>query len=132
MNAALMALFLSVSQTETLPPNLLASICYVESGYDISAVNVDHRGKESVGICQLQERTARSVGYVQGDLTFPPANVALAGRYLHQLLDRYDGDVTKAVSAYNVGHYAERSPGVPVNAGYVVKVLRVWRGRNNK
>jgi soluble lytic murein transglycosylase len=40
------------------------------------------------------------------DLTQPQVNIELGAAYLRGLLDRFDGDVLKAVAAYNGGESA--------------------------
>jgi soluble lytic murein transglycosylase len=42
--------------------------------------------------------------FEQGDLANPQINIAYGSWYLRYLLDRYDGNRTAAVAAYNAGH----------------------------
>ena len=71
--------------------------------------------------------------------SFDPAqNVEGGTTYLKSLLDRYDGDLTKSLAAYNAGERAvDRSGGVPAypeTRQYVQKVtdayFRPGSGRN--
>ena len=55
--------------------------------------------------------TARELGVNPGD---PFANLEGGARYLRQQLDRFDGNVEKALAAYNAGPgRVERAGGVP-------------------
>lgn len=130
MGWTLAAIFLTASNATGLPAGLLASVCYVESGYNTAAYTPDDGGRASVGVCQVQERTARAMGYDGDSDTLyldPEVNALYAAKYLRFQLDRYGGDTIKAVAAYNLGHYKEVAPEIPVNAEYVVKVLQTWR-----
>jgi soluble lytic murein transglycosylase-like protein len=129
--AALTALFLAATATYHLPKGLLPALCFVESHFDTGAINPDDRGGPSRGVCQVQERTARFLGFTGTveQLMDPRTNIKYAARYLRYQLRRYQGDVVKAVAAYNSGSYLEAEDGLPVNRGYVVKVLRAHRER---
>ncbi len=130
MTLTLAAIFLVAANTADLPQGLLDALCWVESRHSVSAYKPHDGGRASLGVCQVQERTAREMGYtgtleaLQSD---PEVNAFYAAKYLRYQLDTYDGDVVKAVAAYNLGHYEESAPGIPVNASYVVKVLKAWR-----
>ncbi len=54
----------------------------------------------------------------ENDLMDPEVNMYYAGRYLKWQLNRYGGDINKAISAYNAGRAIES------NVYYVSKVLR--------
>lgn len=60
--------------------------------------------KGATGLMQLMPATAASIGAPQNvDLTDPATNVRLGSKFLNQLLQRYQGDVPKALAAYNAG-----------------------------
>ena len=61
----------------------------------------------SFGLMQIQPRwhSARMDKLGVTDLLDPVQNVTVGIDYLDELIDRYDGDVAKALTAYNRGHY---------------------------
>jgi soluble lytic murein transglycosylase-like protein len=78
-----------------------------------------------MGLAQLMPGTARDLGVNAAD---PVANLVGGARYLRQLLDQFDGDVEKALAAYNAGPGRVRSAGgVPAIAetrSYVASIVR--------
>ena len=104
-----------------LDPALVRAVVAVESGFRPEAVSP----KGAQGLMQLMPATARDLGVA--DPLDPAANVDGGSRYLSQLVARYDGDLTKALAAYNAGMGAvARHRGVPPYAEtlqYVRKVL---------
>ncbi len=63
------------------------------------------------GLAQLMPGTARELGVDPDD---PLANLEGGARYLRQQLDRFDGDLEKALAAYNAGPgRVEQAGGVP-------------------
>ena len=115
-------LFASISNM--VPPQLLLAICKTESHLNPSATNFnDGQGRHSHGLCQVQTRTARYMGY-RGpvkDLYNPYINAQYAAKYLKYQLDRYGGNWRKAVAAYNAGRAVKRE-GKFVNQDYVDQV----------
>lgn len=120
--------FMTATQTFDLPPGLLRSICFVESSYRIHAVNKDDGDERSLGVCQIQLPRAKMLGFkgTEKELMTPVTNVHYAGKFLRKNLDRYSGDVVKAVAAYNSGTYKQGRNGHAVNVKYVTKVLKAW------
>ena len=88
-----------------ISPAVVFAMMYHESRYQADAIG--DRGN-SLGILQVQprwhgERMERLGCY---DLLDPYQNVTVALDYLGELLERYGGDLMKALTAYNRGHYA--------------------------
>ena len=121
-------LFLMTSHTFNLPPGLLSSVCYVESGHEVAAIHFNDGGSDSLGICQIKEATAAFVGFKgsAASLHSPKNNVYFAGKYLHHQLIRYNGDILRAVSAYNAGSHRVNKQGLTYNRKYVSKVFKAW------
>jgi len=109
-----------------LDPALVMAVVGVESGFQTEAVSA----KGAQGLMQLMPATARDLGVTN---PFDPvANLDGGSRYLSALVARYDGDLTKALAAYNAGMGAvARHGGVPPYAetrDYVRKILGRYQG----
>lgn len=85
-----------MAEKYNLDPALLAAIAEQESGFNQSAQS----GTGAMGIMQLMPDTAEGVGVDPSDLR---GNLEGGAKYLRQMLDKYDGDVEKALAAYNAG-----------------------------
>jgi hypothetical protein len=104
-----------------VPPALLKAMCRSESNFNPRAQS--HAGAQ--GLMQLMPGTARGLGVT--DAFDPVQSLRGGARYLRQQLDRFGGDVSKAVAAYNAGPGAvQRFGGVPPyreTQTYVQRVL---------
>lgn len=87
-----------------ISPAVVFAMMYHESRYQADVIG---DGGNSLGIMQVQPRWhgGRMAELGCGDLLDPYDNVTVALDYLGELLDRYDGDIMKALTAYNRGHY---------------------------
>ncbi len=111
----------NASASANISPSLLAALVWQESRWNAQAVS----RKGAIGLAQLMPGTARQLGV---DPTDPLANLLGGARYLRQLLDQFDGNVEKALAAYNAGPGRVRSAGgVPAIAetkAYVASIVR--------
>jgi soluble lytic murein transglycosylase-like protein len=102
-------------------PTLLSALVWQESRWNPQAVS----SKGAMGLAQLMPATARYLGVNPAD---PAANLIGGARYLRQLLDEFDGNVEKALAAYNAGPGRVRNAGgVPAIAetrAYVASIVR--------
>ncbi len=90
-----------------LPAAFVESVAKTESAFDPAAVSP----KGAIGVMQLMPATAKSLG---ADATDPQQNIEAGARLLRDLLLKYNGDVVKALAAYNAGEAAvDRYQGVP-------------------
>lgn len=127
--ASLALLFAMATQTNGLPEGLLSAVCFVESSHRPGVIHIDDGNGSSLGVCQIKLSTAEYLGFAgtTSQLMNPKTNIKYASMYLRTLLNRYDGNLVKAISAYNMGHYKERKPGYPTNKYYVDKVFAAWK-----
>lgn len=95
------------AQRSQISPDLVTAVARRESGLNPQA----RSAKGALGVMQLMPGTAKDLAVDPLDTT---ANVDGGTRYLKALLTRYDGDVIKALAAYNAGMGAvDRHGGVP-------------------
>ncbi|KLE34665.1 lytic transglycosylase domain-containing protein [Aurantiacibacter luteus] len=92
-----------------LSPALLEAVVWQESRWRHDAVSP----AGARGLAQLMPGTARDMGVNPDD---PLANLEGGARYLRAQLDRFDGDLERALAAYNAG------PGRVMQAGGVPNI----------
>lgn len=113
-----------VARAEGLNSDLLRAVVETESNFDPNAVS----RKGAAGLMQLMPETARGLGVA--DPFHPVENLEAGARYLKRLIDKYEGKLTLALSAYNAGEKAvERYKGIPPfpeTRDYVRKVLKAY------
>ena len=92
-----------------LSPALIEALVWQESRWRAGAVSpVGARG-----LAQLMPGTARQMGVDAGD---PFGNLEGGARYLREQMDRFGGDVERALAAYNAG------PGRVIQSGGVPRI----------
>jgi soluble lytic murein transglycosylase-like protein len=89
-----------------ISPALLEALVWQESRWNTRALSP----AGARGLAQLMPGTARQMGVDPDD---PHANLEGGARYLRMQLDRFGGDLEKALAAYNAG------PGRVIQAGGV-------------
>ena len=104
-----------------ISPALLSALVWQESRWNAQAVS----RAGAIGLAQLMPGTARDLGVNPAD---PIANLHGGARYLRQLLDQFDGNVEKALAAYNAGAARVRSaggiPAIAETRNYVTSIVR--------
>jgi len=113
------------AQKVGLSPGLLSAVARAESGGNQVAVST----KGAIGVMQLMPGTAAGLGVNPYDLR---ENVLGGAMYLKRQLDRYQGDIPKALAAYNAGpgivdRYNEVPPYGETKT-FINRVLSMFRG----
>lgn len=124
--ASLEDIFTAAAEQYNVPKTLVKAIAKAESDFNPNATS----GSGAQGLMQLMPATARELGVT--DAYDPYQNVMGGTKYISQLLDKYDGNVTLALAAYNAGSgNVAKYGGVPPfkeTQNYVVKVTNYMNG----
>jgi soluble lytic murein transglycosylase len=85
--------------------DLIAAVIYEESRFRDQTSHAGARGLMQItpDTADFIARRSGGVLFEQSDLATPQVNIAYGTWYLRYLLDRYDGNETLAVAAYNAG-----------------------------
>ncbi len=118
----------SKSRKYNIEPSLIKAVIKVESNWNSTAVS----RKGAMGLMQLMPFTAKEMG-VKNPLN-PEENIEGGIRYLRYLLDKFNGDLTLALAAYNAGPKTIEKfrgiPPVPETQKYIKRVLSIYRNKN--
>ena len=118
------------AKKNNIRPELVAAVVQAESRFVPHA----RSGAGAVGLMQLVPRTGRWMG--ARDLTNPQQNIAAGTKYLKYLNERFDGNETKVIAAYNAGEgNVKRFGGVPPfreTRSYVKKVKNFEEDYKNR
>lgn len=110
-----------IAAANDLSPALLEALVWQESRWNAQAISP----AGAIGLAQLMPATARSLGVNPYD---PRSNLAGGARYLRQQLDLFDGDIEKALAAYNAGPVrvlkANAVPAIAETRAYVTAIVR--------
>lgn len=113
------------AERHRVDPELVRAVIRAESNGNPQAVS----SKGALGLMQLMPGTAMELGVK--DAFSPQENMEAGVRYLQSLLQRYNGDLDRALAAYNAGAGAvDRARGVPryrETQEYVKKITKSYR-----
>lgn len=114
-------IFQKASEKYNIPANLLKAVAKAESNFNPSVVS--HSG--AVGVMQLMPKTAEYLGVK--DSFDAEQNIMGGAKYLSGLIEKYDGNTTLALAAYNAGSgNVAKYGGVPPfqeTKNYIKKVM---------
>jgi len=116
------SLIREIAQRNNVEYALVKAVIKAESDFDRLAVSP----KGALGLMQLMPQTAAA--HQVRNVFLPRDNIEGGCRHLRMLLDRYEGNLTLAIAAYNAGtQRVEEAGGVPPiqeTREYVARVLR--------
>ena len=120
----LSSIFDEAANTYQVDAKLLKSIAKAESNFRADAVS----SAGAVGIMQLMPQTAAGLGVSDSYNAYE--NIMGGAKYISQLLEKYNGDVSLALAAYNAGGgNVDKYGGTPPfeeTQNYVTKVLEYY------
>jgi soluble lytic murein transglycosylase-like protein len=112
----------TAARKQSVSPELLRAVIRQESAFRPCAVSE----KGAQGLMQLMPATAAAFNV--NDPFDPQQNVLGGAAYLRQLMERYSGDASLALSAYNAGpQVVDRIagiPNIPETQNYVTSIFR--------
>ncbi len=114
-------IFTKASDTYGVDVKLLKAMAKAESGFDVNATS----SSGAMGIMQLMPQTAEYFGVT--DAYDPEQNIMAGAKYISNLLEQYNGNVSYALAAYNAGSgNVDKYGGIPPfeeTQNYVKKIL---------
>jgi soluble lytic murein transglycosylase-like protein len=119
----------SAARHHGVDADLIVSVISAESKFNPKAVS----RKNARGLMQLLPETATRLGVK--DIFDPQENIEAGTRYLRELLDRYNNDLTLTLAAYNAGpQRVELYKSVPPyreTLDYVRRVQETYKARKS-
>jgi len=115
-----------VAKENGIDPDLVRAIIQVESSWNPDAARVEPNGYKSIGLMQVTIQAARDVGYRGSEegLFNPMTNIKYGVKYLRRMLNMFNGNIYKAIAAYNAGPGNVRRG--RFSFAYVYKVMREY------
>jgi hypothetical protein len=116
----------SASYHHGVDPSLVHAVIKVESDFNPYAMS----RKGAMGLMQLMPQTAQELNVRN---TFSPHENIYGGvKYLRYLMDRYEGNLSLALAAYNAGETTVKKwgtvPPIRETQNYVKKILSLYNG----
>lgn len=119
------ALIVNKALKYDLEPSFIKAIIHVESAFDRFALS----SAGAMGLMQIMPATAASYQLKQDHFN-AKRNVEAGVQHLRQLMDRYSGDKTLSLAAYNAGEGAvSKYSGVPPyqeTQNYIARVMKLY------
>lgn len=116
------ACFAEAAQTYGIDIDLLKAVAQTESDFDPNCTS----SAGAMGIMQLMPGTAADLGVTNAYDVHD--NILGGARYLSQLMQKYDGDLSLTLAAYNAGSGTVKKYGgvPPFTEGYIQKVMNYY------
>jgi soluble lytic murein transglycosylase len=128
MPSAYVDIINSACDRHGIDPALVHAVVKVESDFNPYALS----RKGAMGLMQLMPQTAVDLN-VRNSFN-PHDNIDGGVRYLRYLIDRYEGNLSLALAAYNSGETAVKRwgtiPPFRETQNYVQRILKIYRGGN--
>lgn len=114
------------ARLHNIDPQLVEAVIRAESNWNPYAVS----SKGALGLMQLMPSTAALLGVANP--FDPEENIDGGVRYLKHMIERFNGNLTLALAAYNAGpKMVEKNgmvPSIPETVAYVKRVLEYYKG----
>ena len=116
----------TVANKYGVDPNLIKAIIMVESSGRPNAIRHEWNGHDSIGLMQVTIPAARDVGYTgdENGLLNPFTNIEYGTKYLKKMINEFNGNIYKAIAAYNAGAYNVKHG--RYSRTYVARVLNYY------